>query len=1218
MTAYVARPPILERIPTTGHVVIEASAGTGKTYTIEHLVVDLLLGGCPLEELLVVTFTEKAAQELRQRVRAILVSVLAAKPGPRPAAPCWAVGEPQRRLIEQALVAFPRAAIHTIHAFSQRALVEHAFPAGQPFAPELLAPRAAARAAFGRALRREFSGPARPLRVELEAWLERGTPDALGKLLVDVDKERAELRPPLARAALEAAADALCALAGPGPALDGLAAAVERAKLGGRKRAVRARLERLGEVLAAWTARRALLGLGRLYDQDVVYLLRDDVLPAILAACPALGPVTAALATVHRSLLEPAALAAHLFLPTVRDEARRAKRHRGQVDYEDMIVRLREALEPSAPGADLLLGALRGRFRHALVDEFQDTDAAQWTTFQRLFVEGPPGRRLFVIGDPKQAIYGFRGADVYAYLGACESLLAGSPPVRLGECFRSTPAMIDAWNHLFRQDATPPFFTPPPDGEVTYTPVTPGPRPSPRIAWRTREGGDVPPVHVFHATSPPGQSLSVTALRAELAARLAAELRALVKGGGLWVGTAAEPRPLAWSDVFVLTSNRYEAEELGRHLRAAGVPYTFYKQAGLFQTDEARAVADLLEAVAEPHDPARRRRAWEGPFFGLSLAELERCRDLPGDHPLLRRLLDWSRHAERHRAASVFERLLADSGVLRRELLLVEHERALTNVLHLFDLLAERAARTGATLGELAAFLRGRATAEDREEEDEDVQRLETEADAVQLLTMHKSKGLEAEVVVLFGGYSDPKDKVVTPYHELQNEEDPEKEEGVQTHVYHEGRRRVVHVGALEPGSDAARLVAAERKGEWARLAYVATTRARARLYLTSFGKHVVTDEETGEPVLDAEGAPVTAWDFPNLGGAHGALAERLHAIATSADPHPGFEVEPLAFEPAPQPPVEVVRAACEGWRPPADPGLAPAPDPATYAALRAQHAGRLQTSYTQLSKAAGSKAVAATVPAADPAGAAAPALTVEETPDPDALRGGLDVGNFLHRALELLPFPSALEAPTLEAWAERADVQEAVRRAQWRYPIAPRTLPAARRLLFQVLRAPVTLGETVLAQGVAAAPQGHKELAFVYPIPEAAHAGRLVPDADAPFEVGQGWIRGVMDWVVVLDGRAWVVDWKSDTLPAYDDATLAACVAERYDVQRRLYGLALAKLVQPRGPDDVAARVGGVAYAFLRGMKDGAGVWFARPTWEELLADEAWLRVELAREEGA
>jgi exodeoxyribonuclease V beta subunit len=1220
VTIHVPRPAVLDQVPPTGHVVIEASAGTGKTFTIEHLVVDLLLGGCPLEELLVVTFTEKAAQELRQRVRGILVRILAAKPGPKPDGPCWTVGDQERRRLEAALVAFPRAAIHTIHAFSRQALVEHAFPAGQVFAPALLTPGAATSEAFGRALRRDFGGPTRPLRPELEAWLDHGDAQALRGLLVSVEKERADLRPALARAELEARADELAALAGPGPAHGALCAAVDRSRLGTRKRAVLSRLAGMVDVLGAWRERRALLGLARLHDVGAGYLISDDVAEAIREKCPPLVPTVEAVRRLLRALLSVPALAAHLFLPTVRIESRRAKRHRGQLDYDDMIGRLRDALDPTAPGAGLLTSALRGRFRHALVDEFQDTDGAQWETFRRLFVDGADGRRLFVIGDPKQAIYGFRGADVFAYLDARDTLLGSATPVRLAECFRSTGAMIDAWNHLFRQDAPRPFFAT--NGAVQYQPVKLGPRESPRIAWRTATGGHAAPVHVFHATAAEGQRIYVTALRAELAARIAAELRDLVAGRTLWVGTADAPRPLEWSDVFVLTSNRWEALELGRHLRAAGVPYALYKQDGLFQTPEALAVADLLEAIADPHDAARRRRAWSGPFFGLSLAELERCHDLPGDHPLLQRLLGWSRHSGRHSVASLLERVVADSGVLRRELLLVEHERSLTNVLHLCDLLAERAARTGATLGELASFLRARAASGEREEEDEDVQRLETEAHAVQLLTMHKSKGLEAEVVVLFGGYSDPKAREVTPYHEPQNDEDQDEVQAPPVVVYHDAqRRRVVHVGPIEPGSDVARLVAAERADELARVAYVATTRARARLYVTSFGKHPVTDDD-GAPVLGADRQPVLAWDFPDLGGVHGALAERLHAIVTGADPGPGFEIERLAFEPPEQPAPAAVRAACEAWRPPSVEalGLPAPPDPAAFAALKTAHAGRVLTSYSRMARDGGA-ALAAT-PAGGGEGDAAedesPPLVVDLVVEADALRGGREVGSFLHRVIELAPLSSALESETAEAWAERPEVQEAVRRAQWRYPIDVRALPAARRLLFQALRSPVTLGATTLARGVAGAPDGHKELEFAYPIPEAAHAGQLVPDADRPFEVDRGWIRGVMDWVVVLDGKAWVVDWKSDTLSRYDQASLAACVVERYDVQRRLYGLALAKLLQPRGPDDIAARLGGVAYAFLRGMKDGAGVWFARPTWDELLADEARLRAALAAEVGA
>ena len=212
--------------------------------------------------------------------------------------------------------------------------------------------------------------------------------------------------------------------------------------------------------------------------------------------------------------------------------------------------------------------------------------------------------------------------------------------------------------------------------------------------------------------------------------------------------------PLQANDIFILTRSGREGLEIGEHLRSARIPYAFYKQDGLFQTREAEDIRALLAAIADPHQRSRRIRAWQSRFFAVSLEVLVDCEDLPGAHPLMGRLLDWKALAETKSFDRLFASIIEDSGVIERELFFRDNERALTNYLHIFEILVEEAGRSRATLPELihtlSAFIARRRLPKG---EDGNVQRLESERKAVQIMTMHKTKGLEASVVFLFGGF---------------------------------------------------------------------------------------------------------------------------------------------------------------------------------------------------------------------------------------------------------------------------------------------------------------------------------------------------------------------------------------------------------------------------------------------------------------------------------
>ena len=465
---------------------------------------------------------------------------------------------------------------------------------------------------------------------------------------------------------------------------------------------------------------------------------------------------------------------------------------------------------------------MRKRFRFGLVDEFQDTDDLQWQIFRRIFVESGEGHRLFVVADPKQAIYAFRGADVYSYQRARQELIdASARPIPIVHNFRSTADLIDAYNLILDQKAERPIFT----GDIKYDqPVECGV--PDRIACNVH-GRPIVPVTLMSYAPPDGEKGSAGDSRDQLGRFIAATIKRITADGPDAVtddailinqldrksGKAA-PRSIGPRDIFILTYTNDNSREIGGYLREAGIPFAFYKLDELFQTDEAKDVLDVLRAIEDLNDRSHLRRAWMSPFFALEYSEVATIDDPPPSHPLNQLLYQWRALADAERFAELFNRLMQESGLAARQLFLDRSERELTNYSHIFEILLERAVAGRLSFSEivelLADYINGHA--EPPGGPNGNFQRLESERDAVQVMTIHMSKGLEADVVFLFGGSHGG------------NQSAPVR-------IYHDGFDRRFAIGATDQ-EEVKKEFEIERKEEHQRVLYVAITRARAKLYL--------------------------------------------------------------------------------------------------------------------------------------------------------------------------------------------------------------------------------------------------------------------------------------------------------------------------------------------------------------------------------------------------
>lgn len=1010
------RPPILGDVAAPLGVV-EASAGTGKTWFLERRVVDLILrGGATVDQILVVTFTDKATVELRARVRGLIATMLH---GRAPALPAdaadddvWIVDDTTRPRLRAALDAFDAAPVSTIHGFCHRLLAEESFAARRPFEQVQIPDDGALRAAFTAALRERFA------RDPEEAALLR---DYLDGDTASVDK--------LFRLVLE--------------------------------------VYRSGAAIASASGQE---GAGP----------AEILLPRLVAEVVA--------------------------------RADRAKQRDGQLDFQDMLRLTAAALD--GPGGAALAARIASRHPWALIDEFQDTDPLQWRIFDRIWGRAP-ARGLTVVGDPKQAIYSFRGGDVYTYLDAVKSLRArGAAPFVLDRCQRSTAALVQVVNALLTMPK--PVFTQP----ISYAnPVVA----AGGVSARWADGRAVAPLAVLRFEGKPAAGEFKAAVAAATADEVA---RLLGDPAHRLIGTrGGVDHELRARDILVLTRTNDEAYDVATELRARGVACALARAEYLFDTAEARAVADLLDAIARPRDRTARLRAWMTCFFDVDADDLGRALDVPDDHVLAARLHDWRGHAARMDYPRLFAAILADSQVAERALATGRGERLVTNVHHVFEHLHAEVERSRCELPELVARLRGwiRAARIVRPD-DSDVQRQETDRDAVQVMTVHRAKGLEAWVVFLAGGvvFSDRVD-------ELHGYHDPD------------GVRRVAVRGSNET---AKMLALAEKRGEETRLAYVALTRARARLYLP-----LLPDKASKTPKIKKPGG---GWL-----GAYAAIHDNLTFLHEAARAQGVVDTWPLATPRTRAIDVTALDLPAVGGAGGTRLDLGP----------RKERAGWVVTSYTRIKQEdrlkAGAELEAAEVHGDDRSRAA---------PGARELPGGAESGQYLHEVLEHVDF-AATRGQIFEVWASRDDIRAVFAAAERRHGIDPQFRDVSARMVWDAITQEVIAGEgdhLIRLPPLAEARRVAKEVEFAYPVPD--H-----PDPARPR--GRGFVKGFIDLIVAWDDRWWVVDYKSDVIDVSADAARAH-VDEHYQVQAELYALACARMLPP------GARLGGLLYWFLRSRR--------------------------------
>ncbi|MCB0986537.1 MAG: UvrD-helicase domain-containing protein [Acidimicrobiales bacterium] len=1118
---------------------IEASAGTGKTYALTAICVRLVAEqGIPIERILLVTFTRAATAELRERVRSRLVEahrhlsesvdpaesddpVLTALTRSSDASPCSPEEIDQRRArLSRAVSDFDAATISTIHGFCSQV-----------------------RASIG--VLAEQSTDSVPTQSETDL-ITQVCADLFFSALSQHDFNPFGNR-----------------------SLDNIVDLVQKA--------------------------RTLTG---------VEIQAGSGLPSDLATVD----------LVNRAV----------------DEVELRLRRQGGQSFDSLLVGVRDALRNDTR----LVSALRDQFPVALIDEFQDTDPVQWEIFETVFAAGLTEagtlpRALFLVGDPKQAIYSFRGGDIYTYLEAKKTADVRA----LVTNQRSDAPVLDAMNRLAADHRYG-------DADIAYQQVFPSPRHDHRRAVDVRTARPLPGLVIRTLELSPKSGIEKTAgsSRRAIAADLASVVIDLLNH--VEVANEAEgpstPGPVRPSDIAVLVASTAHARPVTDALRAAGVPVVLRLRDDVADSDARHHWRTLLHALDRPASTSRAAAAAITWFFGWEPEEVVAAVEATDEHDAARRrlvqlqqtLAEWADVLTAEGIASVYGRARHHQNLTARLLATETGERNLTDLEHLAELIHAEARSggrdlTAGTAIEILDSLGG--TPDDQVAADAAQRRIDSDSDSVVVMTIHAAKGLEFPFVLLpylyDGGARVSSSRPFVFYD-------------------HDREHRVIDISApTDPETGEKRdkkLPDAETKarteaqlqacGDQHRLTYVALTRSMHQTVLWwsnhgSVKKSGVTRMLLGSPDIPAS----TDVKVPTA-GYRDAIADRVAESGATAsvsvtDLDPDTPVDPTTLEDPPSP--ALVCTDPEGLR--------------TAELGRKLDRLRRVWSFSSISRdlhtalpdhlggdptlEAGDDIKAQDEPPGQTSADTGSGATSFPTPDsrgdwtqPDpfaGLGGGKDFGNLIHHVFEFVDFTD----PDLDG-----AVAEILRRPLG-YRVSTEQHARLPGVLAEVIRTPLGTPFADLRLADLAPRDRLNELTFHFGLApvQAVSAGRIGAvvadhlDPDDPLhrwaqglERGlagtqlQGFLNGSIDLTLrqTVDGnpRFSVIDYKTNnlasdhadpTLHSYRPARLTRAMADnQYALQALIYSVALHRYLRWRLPNyDPALHLGPVGYLFVRGM---------------------------------
>jgi exodeoxyribonuclease V beta subunit len=1170
-------------VPLEGMNLIEASAGTGKTRAITLLYVRLILErNISVKNILVVTYTRAATHELRMRIRKslkVLLQSLVAKPEESDQWVKDALNNSQDRVqaqnrIRRALTEFDEAAILTIHGFCQRVLADTAFESSYPFETEILSDETEILTeVVNDVWRREiYSAP----RLWV-SWLQRkgiSTPDDLANTLKQlIGKpylifEPTDVKPslPIVEDKLTVvfqtvadiwsnARDKVTEIFETDPGLKRNYYPAERV----RQWASQMDLF-LSNPMASYSLWRDFKQFDRFRSSILVSgrVIKKDCHPPrhdFFEACEKLAQCFENLEEEYRNYY-PAWL--RTLLKSVNNELSKRKSDRQLLSYDDLLVNLKTALEAS--DGNVLAERVRQDYLAVLVDEFQDTDPVQYRIFSSIYRNS--GCPFFMVGDPKQAIYSFRGADIFAYLKAREH---AKGQYALAENFRSVGGLVNAVNKIFSSlDQSNTFLF----DEIYFSPtIAVGKKPEvkennkripPLVIWPILRKKSQKSIPKYYATD-----ICVEAVGAEVVRILSTPV-------------TLGDRVVQPSDIAILVRTHHEGAFIETVLKRARVPAIRHIQESVYQTDEAEDLERVLLAISQPNDTGLMRAALLSRLFGHDVQEILSMFKL--DQPWNDIVEEFHRYRDRwvkYGFMRMFRELSSREKIVQRILALDHGERRLTNLLHLSELIGARFGKHH----DIDSALRWLSIMRESPPlgEMESLVRLESDQDRVRIMTLHSSKGLQFPIVFLpflWGGG-------------LKNlRHDP-----VIFHDVNQSSRATVDLGSenFEINQTLAR---DEELAESLRLLYVGVTRAESRCYI-AWGAVKGADTSALAWLLHRPA-------YAQVAHSRASALHKHFSTLTDADLMASLNnLSKLAPADISIQKIPTVDGFSEG-----NAGSVNKKLTARKVHKRLEQAWAL-TSFSGLT--AGKDTGK---PDHDSLSQSSFVSNKKTSNDIFSFPRGAQAGICIHRLFEEIDFSET------NVRNRQARIEHLLKS----YGFEARWTEVIDRMLLKVLDTPLDSNDSLFLSRVKRTKR-IDEMAFYYPIStfQSSDFNELLikyrfgfnkadgqPIKLVNFETLPGFMNGYIDLVFEAYGQFWIVDYKSnylgDSLKDYQAERLEGVIArEQYSLQYLIYTLAVHRYLGQKMVDyEYDRHFGGVYYLFVRGMEPslaGNGVFFDRPS---------------------
>jgi len=1190
--------------PLEGTNLIEASAGTGKTYTITGLYLRLVLEKhFSVNEILVVTFTEAATEELKNRIRNKIREAIETFSGGRSEDRLLNdLAEKHRnsknalRYLIEAVRDFDKAAIFTIHGFCRKMLYENAFESGSLFDTELVADQESIKKEIVDDFWRTHFYNASPLFVNF-AINNKFTPESLLSLLgnnvfhpymkiipqceiPDSYSQEKDFRDYF-RKVCDAWKSARTEVENIFATDEGL----------NRKRYRKATIPDWIRSMDDYVATDGIdPGLMKNFEKftlsELTRAVKKNYSPPdhyFFELCEKMKEKQEELEKIFEQQL--LGLKTALF-HYAHNELDRRKKEKNVQFFDDLLLKLHRALK--GKGGGVLASAMRKKFRAALIDEFQDTDPIQYAIFKEVFDN--PNNILFLIGDPKQAIYSFRGADIFAYMKAARHVEFRHT---LDENWRSEPDLITAINCIFTNTNHHFIYD-----QIRFLQATPATKMEP--AFLTIEGQSEPPLQLWlldaRKVTGPGKEITKTHAREIIPRAVAAEISRLLNLGRNNKALLGK-HPLREGDIAVLVRTNDEARMIQEALSALDIPGVLCSTGNLFDSHEALEMERILGSISEPNHENLLKAALATDMMGVKGEELDGLmKDETGWEAWLVKFKAYHDLWNEHGFVRMFRYLLLEEQIMTRLMSMPDGERRTTNVLHLSEVLHQASVERKLGMAGLLKWLyEQRDPGTPRLEEHQ--LRLESDENAVRIVTIHKSKGLEYPVVFCPFAWAGSRIPRAHPF-TFHDEDD--------------NMRLTLDLGSADMMRNLM-VAEKERLAEDLRLLYVALTRAKNRCYLV-WGHFKETGASALAYLFHQPGSTKGGNVVSATGGRSGDLRDEdvlkeLKAVTAITEKAEGAirlaEMPTEAGKKISPSPGKVMKLACRKFSGKIDSSW----HISSFSSLLSgqSHWAEMADRDTEILSIPHNQTIHEE------------AIAGEIFSDIFSFPRGTKAGILLHDIFEHLDFAQEDASPMEKLVSEK--LKESGFELTWRETLC--------NMIKKVLSVPLDPQRKDFSLSCIRNKDRLNEVEFYFPLQsispkklksifaDYACADRTV---HFPERIGRlhfapvkGFMKGFIDMVFQFEGRFYLVDWKSNFLgnrvEDYGQAALSAVMEESYYIlQFCIYTVALSQYLRLRLPDyNYTSHFGGVFYIFLRGVDPEKGpeygVYRAKPPEEFLSA---------------